>query len=84
VGDDGNDGEEGGEAAATAADAVEEKTTMECDGAMEAIHDHMPYWYMTYLEKIRDEQEALFVLSEQHPTDDDDDNDDTDNGNHLW
>mmetsp|Transcript_27256 Transcript_27256/g.31273 ORF Transcript_27256/g.31273 Transcript_27256/m.31273 type:complete len:880 (-) Transcript_27256:150-2789(-) len=79
VGDE--DGEEGGTATAA---AVEEKTTTmaafeaECEGAMEAIHDHMAYWYLTYLEKIRDEQEALFVVAseQQH-------NDDTDeNGNH--
>jgi len=92
-GDDVGDGEEVVGAASATVAAVEQQTTtmaafeLECDGAMEAIHDHMPYWYMTYLEKIRDEQEALFVLSEQHPTDDDDDNnnnnEDTKNGNHL-
>ena len=33
---------------------------IECEHALEGIHDHMPYWYMTFLEKIRDEQNAMF------------------------
>jgi hypothetical protein len=50
-----------GEVAAAVA-VVAEKTAfeIECENTIEAIHDHMPFWYMTFLEKIRDEQKALF------------------------
>lgn len=38
--------------------ATNEKTAfeIECENALEGIHDHMPFWYMTHLEKLRDEQ----------------------------
>jgi len=40
----------------------EEKTAfqLECESYPEVIHDHMPYWYMTALEKIKNEQDALY------------------------
>eukprot|EP00531_Pseudo-nitzschia_arenysensis_P004014 CAMPEP_0116155186 /NCGR_PEP_ID=MMETSP0329-20121206/22175_1 /TAXON_ID=697910 /ORGANISM="Pseudo-nitzschia arenysensis, Strain B593" /LENGTH=489 /DNA_ID=CAMNT_0003652207 /DNA_START=107 /DNA_END=1580 /DNA_ORIENTATION=+ len=39
----------------------EEKTEFEkeCDAAAEVIRDHMPFWYMAYLEKLKEEQDAL-------------------------
>jgi hypothetical protein len=64
--------EEGSTGAAAAVGVVEKEKTafeIECENTLEGIHDHMPYWYMTFLEKIRDEQKAIF-------SSDDDDNDD--------
>uniref|UniRef100_A0A7S4ANI4 Fungal lipase-type domain-containing protein n=1 Tax=Pseudo-nitzschia australis TaxID=44445 RepID=A0A7S4ANI4_9STRA len=29
---------------------------IECENALEGIHDHMPFWYMIHLEKLREEQ----------------------------
>lgn len=39
----------------------EEKTAFEkeCDAAVEVIRDHMPFWYMTYLDKLKEEQDAI-------------------------
>ncbi len=38
----------------------EEKTPfeLECEAAAEVVRDHMPFWYMTYMDKLKDEQEA--------------------------
>ena len=40
----------------------EEKTAfeLECEAAAEVIRDHMPFWYMTALEKIKGEQDAQY------------------------
>jgi len=40
-----------------AADANKTAFEIECENALEGIHDHMPYWYMTHLEKLRDDME---------------------------
>ena len=46
-----------------AKEEVEEKTAfdLECEAAAEVIKDHMPYWYMFYLEKLKNEQDALYA-----------------------
>ena len=36
-----------------------EKFQAECESSLEAVHDHMPYWYITHLEKLRDKQRRL-------------------------
>jgi hypothetical protein len=49
--------------AAEAGPAAEEEKTafeQECEANLEVIRDHMPYWYMTALEKLKDEQDALY------------------------
>ena len=37
-----------------------EKTAfqIECENSLEVIHDHMPFWYMTFLDKLKDEVET--------------------------
>jgi predicted nucleic acid-binding Zn-ribbon protein len=40
----------------------------ECEESLEVIHDHMPYWYMTYLEKLKEEQDALYKTKEKIET----------------
>jgi len=48
----------------------EDKTDFEkeCESSPEAIHDHMPYWYMSYLEKLKKEQDALFNSEDRRET----------------
>jgi len=47
---------------------VKEDFAKECEEALEVIHDHMPYWYMTYLEKLKEEQDALYKTKEKIET----------------
>lgn len=41
----------------------EQKTPFEkeCDAAAECILDHMPYWYMFYMDKLKSEQDARYA-----------------------
>lgn len=47
-------------------ESTEEKTAFEkeCEARMDIITNHMPYWYMFYMDKLKEEQDALYGREE--------------------
>eukprot|EP00536_Pseudo-nitzschia_multiseries_P010502 jgi/Psemu1/67459/estExt_Genemark1.C_3220025 len=48
-----------------ARDAHKTDFELECENALEGILDHMPYWYMTHLEKLKNDLAAKEFSSER-------------------